>query len=114
MQAEQELLQDELDIQRLADTLARMQGQALVLKQPARATPFAFPLMVERFREKLTNESLADRIARMVQQLERSAGGAVAAAAGTPPVEEARGFTRGPTGAPRAARARRARPRPAE
>jgi ATP-dependent Lhr-like helicase len=31
--------------------------------------------MVERFREKLTNESLAELIARMVSELERSAGG---------------------------------------
>ena len=76
LQAEQELLQDELDIQRLGDCLVRMQGQALELRTPERATPFAFPLMVERFREKLTNESLADRISRMVQQLERSAGSA--------------------------------------
>ena len=111
MQAEQELLQDELDIQRLADTLARMQGQALVLKQPARATPFAFPLMVERFREKLTNESLADRIARMVQQLERSAGGAVSAETETAQVHEALGFTREPSAAPRASRARGSRRR---
>ncbi|MFX4899070.1 hypothetical protein ABTB86_19735, partial [Acinetobacter baumannii] len=40
--------------------------------------PFAFPLMVERFREKLTNEHLADRIARMLAQLHEAAdaGGA--------------------------------------
>ena len=31
--------------------------------------------MVERLREKLSNESMADRIARMVQQLEKDAGG---------------------------------------
>ena len=31
--------------------------------------------MVERFREKLTNESLSDRIARMVADLEGRAGG---------------------------------------
>jgi ATP-dependent Lhr-like helicase len=96
MQAEQELLQDELDIQRLADTLARMQGQQLVLRTPARATPFAFPLMVERFREKLTNEPLADRIARMVQQLERSAGAATSAHAESAHVHEALGFTQEP------------------
>ena len=41
----------------------------------ARPSPFAFPLMVERFREKLTNESLSDRIARMVADLEGRAGG---------------------------------------
>jgi ATP-dependent Lhr-like helicase len=42
-----------------------------------RPTPFSFPLMVERFREKLSNESVADRIARMVAQLEKAAGGSV-------------------------------------
>ena len=36
--------------------------------------------MVERLREKLSNESMADRIARMVQQLEKDAGGGVAPA----------------------------------
>ena len=35
--------------------------------------------MVERFREKLSNESVADRIARMVEQLEKAAGGPVVA-----------------------------------
>ncbi|MDB5846609.1 MAG: ligase-associated box helicase [Rhodoferax sp.] len=107
LQAEQELLQDELDIQRLADTLARMQGQSLVLRTPARATPFAFPLMVERFREKLSNESLADRIARMVQQLERSAGGTLPAETEAARVHEALGFTQ----EPRAAAARTPRVR---
>ncbi|APW36306.1 DNA ligase-associated DEXH box helicase [Rhodoferax koreense] len=109
-QAEQELLQDELDIQRLADSLARMQGQRLVLCRPVRATPFAFPLMVERFREKLSNESLADRIARMVQQLEKSAGAAPSGDETSEQVHEAVGFNEEPraTG-PRAPRTRRRR-----
>ncbi len=74
-QAEAELLAEELDITRLAHSLARMSAQTLVVKQLVRPTPFAFPLMVERLREKLSNESMADRIARMVQQLEKDAGG---------------------------------------
>ncbi len=49
-----------------------MATQRLVLQTPARPTPFAFPLMVELFREKLSNENLADRIARMVAQLEKA------------------------------------------
>ncbi|MEO8278916.1 MAG: ligase-associated DNA damage response DEXH box helicase [Ideonella sp.] len=75
-QAEQELLTQELEIGRLAASLSRMATQRLVVRQPKRPTPFAFPLMVERFREKLSNESVADRIARMVRQLEAAAGGA--------------------------------------
>jgi ATP-dependent helicase Lhr and Lhr-like helicase len=75
LQAEQELLQDELDIQRLQDSLQRMQQQRLCVKYLERPTPFSFPLMVERLREQLSNESMAERIARMLQQLELAADG---------------------------------------
>ena len=74
-QAKTELLAEELDIARLQHSLAAMAAQQLVIKTVARPTPFSFPLMVERLREKLSNESMADRIARMVQQLESDAGG---------------------------------------
>jgi ATP-dependent Lhr-like helicase len=74
-QAESELLSQELDVRQLAATLARMQAQTLTSIALKRPSPFAFPLMVERFREKLTNESLADRIARLVADLEGRAGG---------------------------------------
>lgn len=84
-QAEAEVLAQELEIGRLRASLERMARQRLVLTHPARPTPFAFPLMVERFREQLSNESVADRISRMVAQLEKAAGGAVAA-----PVDEVR------------------------
>ncbi|MGQ2997963.1 MAG: ligase-associated DNA damage response DEXH box helicase [Variovorax sp.] len=78
-QAEQELLAQELEIGRLRASLERMATQQLVLKPLARPTPFSFPLMVELFREKLSNENVVDRIARMVEQLEKAAGGAVTA-----------------------------------
>jgi len=74
-QAERELLRQELDVDQLAAALRRMQGQQLAAVTLARPTPLAFPLMVERFREKLTNESLTARIARMVAELEGRAGG---------------------------------------
>ena len=74
-QAESELLSQELDVQQLAAALRRMSAQRLVAVSLARPSPLAFPLMVERFREKLTNESLSDRIARMVADLEGRAGG---------------------------------------
>jgi ATP-dependent Lhr-like helicase len=76
-QAEHELLAQELEIGRLQSSLARMNSQQLVMQRIERPTPFSFPLMVELFREKLSNENVADRIARMVAQLEEAAGGAV-------------------------------------
>jgi ATP-dependent helicase Lhr and Lhr-like helicase len=72
-QAEREVLEGELDIARLRESLARMRGQEVVYRLISRATPFAFPLMVERFRDQLTTEKLAARIERMVADLERAA-----------------------------------------
>jgi ATP-dependent Lhr-like helicase len=73
-QADSELLQDELEIGRLTTSLAHMAGQHLVVKALSQPTPLAFPLMVERLREQLSTETLADRIARMVAQLDATAG----------------------------------------
>lgn len=75
-QAERELLRQELDVDQLAAALQRMQDRQLAAVTLARPSPLAFPLLVERFREKLSNESLAERIARMVADLEGRAGGA--------------------------------------
>ena len=36
-------------------------------------SPFALPLMVERFREQLTTEKLKDRLERMLKEMEREA-----------------------------------------
>ena len=73
-QAEQEVLQQELEIARLSATLQNLQQKKLQLMPIKRPTPFAFPLLVERFRESSSSEKLADRIARMVADLEKAAG----------------------------------------
>ena len=72
-QARAELLANELDMERLAHTLSRMQAQTLSIHALTRPTPFALPLMEERFRERLSTETLADRLARLVQALEKAA-----------------------------------------
>jgi len=90
LQAEQELLAQELEIGRLRDSLQRMHTQRLTIQKLARPTPFAFPLMVERFREQLSNESMADRIARIVQQLEKAAGQTSGVSGGEMPPQDAK------------------------
>lgn len=65
-QAEQEVLAQELELPRLADVLARMRAQRLRLVELPAPSPFSLPLMVERFREQLSNEKLADRLARVL------------------------------------------------
>ena len=72
-QSQQEVLRDELDVDRLTSTLAKLQTKTLQWQAVERATPFAFPLVVERLRESVTSEKLSDRIARMVADLEKAA-----------------------------------------
>ena len=72
-QATREVLERQLEAPRLEAALARMRGCRAVVTDPRRPTPFAFPLMVEMFREKLTTEALEARVARMVEQLEKAA-----------------------------------------
>lgn len=73
-QAQEEVLRQELDVDRLTHTLQRIASRRLDLHALKRPTPLAFPLLVERFRESLSSEKLADRIARMVGELEKAAG----------------------------------------
>ena len=68
------MLEQELEIGRLGEALARMRGQTILFNAPSRPTPFGFPLMVERLREQLTTESLQQRVRRMVADLEAAAG----------------------------------------
>jgi ATP-dependent Lhr-like helicase len=72
-QATREVLERQLEAPRLEAALARMRSCAALVTQPARPTPFAFPLIVELFREKLTTEALETRVARMVAELEAAA-----------------------------------------
>jgi ATP-dependent Lhr-like helicase len=72
-QAQREVLEQELELTRLRDTLSELHERRVAYRQVKRATPFAFPLMVERFREKVTTEKLSDRVARMVRELEKAA-----------------------------------------
>nr|WP_082492898.1 ligase-associated DNA damage response DEXH box helicase [Acidovorax sp. Leaf160] len=87
-QADEEVLSQELDVAQLLAALRRMQHQRLEVRSLVRPSPFAFPLMVERFREKLTNEHLADRIARMLAQLDSAADAPAGKAQAAPPPQD--------------------------
>ena len=72
-QAEREVLEQELELTRLRDTLVELHARRIAYREVRRATPFGFALMVERFREKVSTEKLSDRVARMVRELEKAA-----------------------------------------
>lgn len=72
-QARREVLEQELDLSRLRAALERIAASELDWRCLERPSPFAFPLMVERLRERLSTEKLSERLARMVAELERAA-----------------------------------------
>jgi ATP-dependent Lhr-like helicase len=73
-QASREVLERQLESTRLGATLRRLSQSAVVVTEPRRPTPLAFPLLVDRARERVSSESLGDRIRRMQLALERAAG----------------------------------------
>ena len=72
-QAHTEVLSQELDVDRLRLTLQRLQALRIERVDLEAPSPFCLPLMVERLREKLSTEKLADRLARMVKDAQQVA-----------------------------------------
>ncbi len=89
-QAVREVLEHRLEAPRLAAALARLRGSRALLTRPVRPTPFAFPLLVEMFRESLSTEALESRVARMVAELEHAALQGAEGGAGDRPSQGAR------------------------
>lgn len=66
LQAFEEVMDFQLEEARLRKALDRISKQKIIMKEPERPTPFAFPIMVDRMREKLSSEKLEDRIKKMM------------------------------------------------
>lgn len=69
LQAFRETYEHELEEGRLRLALERITTQDIVWKPCEKATPFSFPIITDRLREKLSSEKLKDRIKRMTLQL---------------------------------------------
>jgi ATP-dependent Lhr-like helicase len=69
-QAYTETFEQAIEEYRLRDALVRIQNQEIVWKACEKPTPFSFPIITDRLREKLSSEKLADRIKRMQLQWE--------------------------------------------
>lgn len=71
-QASKEVLQKQLEETRLLKTLTRIKKSRYLIIEPPHPTPLAFPIMVNRFREKISSEKLSDRIKKMQIGLEKA------------------------------------------
>lgn len=73
-QAEKEVLERQLERSRMAKALERVERSTILLTNPERPTPMAFPILVDRLRETVTSENVSQRIQNLALKLEREAG----------------------------------------
>ncbi len=67
MQAYEEVMDFQLEDARMRRALERIGHQKIIIKEPDKPTPFAFPIIVDRLsRDKLTSEKLEDRVKKMI------------------------------------------------
>ena len=60
-----ETFEHQLEEGRLIQSMERINAQEIVWKPCKKPTPFSFPIITDRLREKLSSETLAERIAKM-------------------------------------------------
>jgi ATP-dependent Lhr-like helicase len=68
-QAFQEVMNDQMEEQRLREMLKRIASSKIIITHPERLTPFSFPVKVDSLRESMSSEKLEDRIKKMIKQL---------------------------------------------
>lgn len=64
-QAQREVLERQLEASRLGETLIRLSKARLKMIMLSQPTPMGFPIMVDRLRDKISSEQLADRVRKM-------------------------------------------------
>jgi ATP-dependent Lhr-like helicase len=64
-QARYEVINDQLELPRLKNALKRMRIGNIIHSEMQRPGPLAFPLLVERLRNRMSNESILERVTRM-------------------------------------------------
>jgi len=79
-QARREVLEQQLEVQRIVSSLESMQTKTWQIKHPARLTPLAFPLWAASVQSQtVSSESFQTRVERMVSLLEQEARSTLAA-----------------------------------
>ena len=70
-QAQREVLSQELNITQLQTSLQAMQQRRVDFVHLSQPSPLCLPLMVERLRDTLSNEKLAERLERLLKDAEK-------------------------------------------
>ncbi|QDT02029.1 putative ATP-dependent helicase Lhr [Rubripirellula lacrimiformis] len=72
-QSRREVLEQQLESTRMRAALGRIESSRLILNEPKSVTPLSFGLLVDKLRERVSSETLADRVRRMQEDLELAA-----------------------------------------
>jgi ATP-dependent Lhr-like helicase len=73
-QARREVMEEQLEQRRLEQALARLASSRWLLEQTPRPGPLAFPLLVERLNNRMSNESVLERVKRLIAEANRAEG----------------------------------------
>lgn len=73
-QARREVFEQQLEVRRLIDAMARVAASPIIAVHTPKLTPLAFPIWADRLRQQqLSSERWDQRVRRMAEQLERAA-----------------------------------------
>ena len=67
-QARREVIEEQLELPRLQAALERLAASRWLLERTPRPGPLAFPLLVERLNNRMSNESVLERVQRLIAE----------------------------------------------
>jgi ATP-dependent Lhr-like helicase len=71
-QARREVINEQLELPRLQSALERLAASRWLLERSPRPGPLAFPLLVERLNNRMSNESLLERVQRLIAEAQKA------------------------------------------
>lgn len=73
-QAFEEVMQSQMEEERLRSMLKRIAKAKIIIKRPNQLTPFSFPVKVDSMRESMSSEKLEDRVKKMIKAMGVNSG----------------------------------------
>ena len=70
-QSYEEVKKNQLEIDRINSCLQRMSKLDLIINETNSPSPFAFPLLVERLNNTLSNETIEERVNKLIKSYEK-------------------------------------------
>ena len=67
-QANEEVKKYQLENKRITNSLKRLSKLKIILNETKTPSPFAFPLLVERLKNTLSNESIEKRVEKLIKK----------------------------------------------